>query len=129
MATGPFLELAVPMAAALERVHAMGTWHGDVRPRRFATRPDRTDITLLPPAVDANDLPYMAPEQTGRMNRRPDPRSDLYSLGIIFYEMLAGRRPFEASTPLEWVHCHVAQSPPPLSAVVPDIPAALRRGL
>jgi PAS domain S-box-containing protein len=77
----------------------------------------------------AGTLAYMAPEQTGRMNRSIDSRSDLYSLGVTFYEMLTGALPFKASDPLEWVHCHIARQPvapdqyakeipPPLSAIV-----------
>ena len=53
----------------------------------------------------------MAPEQTGRVNRSIDSRSDLYSLGVTFYEMLTGRLPFTASDPMEWVHCHIARQP------------------
>ena len=53
----------------------------------------------------------MAPEQTGRMNRSIDSRSDLYSLGVTFYEMLTGSLPFTASDPMEWVHCHIARQP------------------
>ena len=53
----------------------------------------------------------MAPEQTGRVNRSIDSRTDLYSLGVTFYEMLTGSLPFTASDPMEWVHCHVARQP------------------
>jgi PAS domain S-box-containing protein len=62
-----------------------------------------------PPEVIAGTLAYMAPEQTGRMNRSIDSRSDLYSLGVTFYEMLTGGLPFAASDPMEWVHCHIAR--------------------
>ncbi|HTN90314.1 MAG TPA: AAA family ATPase, partial [Sorangium sp.] len=68
---------------------------------------------------------YMAPEQTGRMNRWIDERTDLYSLGVTFYEMLTGTSPFQASDPVAWVHCHIAQKPQPPHAVVPSIPPAL----
>jgi serine/threonine protein kinase len=61
--------------------------------------------------VIAGTLAYMAPEQTGRMNRSTDSRSDLYSLGVTFYEMLTGELPFTASDPMEWVHCHIARRP------------------
>ena len=65
----------------------------------------------------------MAPEQTGRMNRSIDSRSDLYSLGVTLYQMLTGRLPFTASDPMEWVHCHIARQPVPPSERVKDIPA------
>jgi serine/threonine protein kinase len=64
-----------------------------------------------PPELIAGTLAYMAPEQTGRMNRSIDSRSDLYSLGVTLYEMLIGDLPFMASDPMEWVHCHIARQP------------------
>ena len=67
----------------------------------------------------------MAPEQTGRVNRSIDSRSDLYSLGVTFYEMLTGSLPFTASDPMEWVHCHIARQPPAPSERVRDVPAAV----
>ena len=66
-----------------------------------------------PPEIIAGTLAYMAPEQTGRMNRSIDIRSDLYSLGITLYQMLTGHLPFDAADPLEWVHCHIARQPTP----------------
>ena len=67
----------------------------------------------------------MAPEQTGRMNRSIDARSDLYSLGVTFYEMLTGALPFTASDPMEWVHCHIARQPMPPDERVTGIPGPL----
>ncbi|MGA3227198.1 MAG: protein kinase [Acidobacteriaceae bacterium] len=66
-----------------------------------------------PPEFLAGTLAYMAPEQTGRMNRSIDSRCDLYSLGVTLYEMLTGKLPFAASTPMEWVHCHLARQAVP----------------
>src|SRR5262245_14910470 len=65
------------------------------------------------PEVIAGTLAYMAPEQTGRMNRSVDSRSDLYALGVTFYELLTGALPFSASDPMEWIHCHIARQPVP----------------
>ena len=68
----------------------------------------------------------MAPEQTGRMNRSIDARSDLYSLGVTFYEMLTGTLPFTAADPMEWVHCHIARQPMPPDERVERHPGAGR---
>ncbi|HVH78464.1 MAG TPA: AAA family ATPase [Stellaceae bacterium] len=73
----------------------------------------------------AGTLAYMAPEQTGRMNRSIDSRSDLYSLGVTFYQMLTGVLPFTAADPMEWVHCHVARQPVPPAQRRPDVPLVI----
>src|SRR5262249_56733289 len=78
-----------------------------------------------PPEVIAGTLAYMAPEQTGRMNRSIDSRSDLYSLGVTFYEMLVGALPFAAGDPMEWVHCHIAKLAVAPSARRSEIPEPL----
>ena len=67
----------------------------------------------------------MAPEQTGRVNRSIDSRSDLYSLGVTFYEMLTGSLPFTASDPMEWVHCHIARQPAAPSERLRSVPGAV----
>src|SRR4029077_6334972 len=77
------------------------------------------------PEFIAGTLPYMAPEQTGRMNRSIDSRSDLYALGVTLYEMLIATRPFTASEPLEWVHCHIARVPVPPHERVTSVPAPI----
>ena len=77
----------------------------------IASQLPRERQILEPPEVIAGTLAYMAPEQTGRMNRSIDSRSDLYSLGITLYQMLTGSLPFVASEPIEWIHCHIARTP------------------
>src|SRR5262249_3920790 len=75
----------------------------------------------------AGTLPYMAPEQTGRMNRSIDSRSDLYSLGVTLYEMLTGSLPFSARDSMEWVHCHIARRPVPPVERSAGVPTQLSR--
>ena len=75
----------------------------------------------------AGTLAYMAPEQTGRMNRSIDSRSDLYALGVTLYETLTGSLPFTASDPMEWVHCHIARKPVAPSEWLANVPAPSKR--
>src|SRR5208282_5238718 len=82
---------------------------------------------IQPPETVAGTLAYMAPEQTGRMNRSIDSRSDLYSLGGTFYQMLTGSLPFAASDPMEWVHCHIARQPAPPDERIETVPAPVSR--
>ena len=91
----------------------------------IASRLPRERQSPEPPEVIAGTLAYMAPEQTGRMNRSIDSRSDLYSLGVTFYEMLTGALPFKAADPMEWVHCHIARQPVPPDEYAAEIPAPL----
>ncbi len=72
-------------------------------------------------------LAYLSPEQSGRMNRSVDYRTDLYALGITLYRLLAGRLPFPSRDPLELLHCHIARQPPPLSQVAPHVPVIVER--
>src|SRR5256884_3441041 len=122
-----FLRLAIGLAAALGRVHQHGLIHKDIKPANalvnaatgqvwltgfgIASRLPRERQSPEPPECIAGTVAYMAPEQTGRMNRSVDSRSDLYSLGVTLYEMLTGSLPFTASDPMEWVHCHIARQP------------------
>jgi PAS domain S-box-containing protein len=124
-----FLRIAIGLSTALRRLHEHGIIHKDIKPANVMVDPTSHQVWLTgfgiasdlprerqapePPETVAGTLAYMAPEQTGRMNRSIDSRSDLYSLGVTLYEMLTGVLPFAASDPLEWVHCHIARQPAP----------------
>ena len=138
---GRFLPLAIGIAKALGKVHQRGLIHKDLKPShilvncadaevRFtgfgiASRAPRERQAPEPPEFIAGTLAYMAPEQTGRMNRSIDSRSDLYALGVSFYQMLTGSLPFIASDAMEWVHCHVARWPVPPAERFKGIPDAV----
>src|SRR5260370_21061068 len=127
MELGRFLRLAINLAPALGNPHHPAPLHKASKPANIlvesasnkvwftgfgiASRLPRERQAAEPPEVIAGTLAYMAPEQTRRMNRSIDSRSDLYSLGVTFYEMLSGVLPFQASDPMEWVHCHIARQP------------------
>jgi PAS domain S-box-containing protein len=122
-----FLRLAIGLSAAIDHMHERGIIHKDIKPANvlvdpvtgqcwlrgfgIASRLPRERQPAEPPEFLAGTLAYMAPEQTGRMNRCVDCRSDLYALGVTLYEMLTGSLPFTASDPMEWVHCHIARKP------------------
>jgi predicted ATPase/signal transduction histidine kinase len=145
MQTGEFLRVALALCGALGRLHGRGLIHKDIKPSNvlvnsatgqvwltgfgIASRLPRERQPIAPPEFIAGTLAYMAPEQTGRVNRSIDSRSDLYSLGVTLYEMATGTLPFAASDPMEWVHCHIARQavspterqrevPEPISAII-----------
>ncbi len=141
-----FLRLSIELAQELSKIHAAHIIHRDIKPANilFDAKSNRAWFTGFGFGIashsdietrsEANSeeltgtFGYMAPEQTGRMNRSVDFRSDLYSLGISFYEMLTGILPFTASDPMEWIHCHVARTPRPITeqgAHIPDPLAAI----
>ena len=136
-----FLRIAISLAGALRQVHARGLIHKDIKPANIlvdaasggvwltgfgiASRLPRERQAPAPPEMIAGTLAYMAPEQTGRMNRSVDSRSDLYALGVTFYEMLTGQLPFTAADPMEWVHCHIARQPVPPNERVAGVPGPL----
>ncbi len=139
MEIGRFLRIAVGIAAALGKLHRQSLIHKDIKPAnilvnttndevrltgfRVASRLARERQSVEAPEVIGGTLAYMAPEQTGRMNRSIDSRSDLYSFGVTLYEMLTGSLPFTASDPMEWVHCHIARKPVPPSDRLDTVPA------
>ncbi|WIW44911.1 AAA family ATPase [Bradyrhizobium sp. 62B] len=135
-----FLQLAIGIVAAVGKMHQRGLVHKDIKPGNIlvsndgavrltgfgvASRIPRERQPPDPPQFIAGTLPYMAPEQTGRMNRSIDSRSDLYALGVTFYQMLTGSLPFNAVDAMEWIHCHVARRADPPDERVSGIPQVL----
>ncbi len=137
-----FLQLAVAIATALARLHERGLIHKDLRPANILVDEGGggtvrlTGFGIASPAPREHDpvgshdgaigsYQYMAPEQTGRMNRSIDLRTDLYALGVTFYEMLTGALPFAAADPLGWMHSHVARTPVPPDERQPSVPPQL----
>ena len=128
LALARLLRVAISLAKVVGHVHRQGLIHKDIKPANvlvdgddnvwltgfgIASRTPHERQAPEPPEIIAGTLAYMAPEQTGRMNRSIDIRSDLYSLGVTLYQMLTGHLPFDAADPLEWVHCHIARQPAP----------------
>ena len=136
------LRLAAAMAASLEAVHAQGLVHRRLGPGAFLVKPkgQRVWLTHLggceasmggPPsdfdALDPADLPWVSPELTGRAGQNIDERSDLYSLGALFFALFSGRLPLQARGPRGWVQQHLAVRPPSLASVAPGVPPTLGR--
>ena len=135
-----FLSLAIFLASTLGEIHRRGVIHKDLKPSNLILTPqgegsiiDFGSATLqrvehvdaaVPHFLDGT-LAYMSPEQTGRMNRAVDYRTDFYSLGITFYELLTGSLPFQARDVLGWFHAHLASHPPPPHELVASVPRAL----
>jgi len=135
------LRLAVQLADTIAALHQRGIIHNDANPNNIlvdrptgrATLVDFSIASRLPfeqrqprqPGVLQGTIAYMSPEQTGRMNRDVDYRTDFYSLGVTLYEMLTGKLPFESADPLEVVHCHIARVPLAPSALDRAIPGPL----
>ncbi|NEP58335.1 MAG: AAA family ATPase [Symploca sp. SIO2G7] len=133
-----FLPLAIQIVQILEGLYLYRVIHKDIKPQNILINPQTKQVklidfsisSLLPresqeivnPNVLEGTLAYISPEQTGRMNRGIDYRTDFYSLGVTFYELLTGQLPFSSTEPMELVHCHIARKPTPPSEVVAAIP-------
>ncbi|MDD5284954.1 MAG: AAA family ATPase, partial [Desulfuromonadaceae bacterium] len=141
MEPSAFLKIAIEVAKTLAELHAHQIIHKDIKPSNIIVNPSSgltkiTDFgissrlqqqyytTVISDSFEGSVI-YMSPEQTGRMNRAVDYRTDFYSAGVSFYELLTGQLPFQAKDQLGWVHCHIARPPPHPHLVDPEIPEAL----
>jgi len=135
------LDLAIALARIIGRIHAAGVVHRDINPQNIVYEPtSRTaklidfDIATHAPSTTSDaassrafegTLRYMAPEQTGRLNRGVDARSDLYSLGITLHELFTGQPAVDGDDALAIVHAHIAVKPPRIDAIDPAIPSVV----
>ncbi len=136
-----FLDYAIKLAKIVGSVHANGVIHKDIKPSNFLYNEGSCEFKLIDfhlasclqrqeqgavsPGLLEGSLPYISPEQTGRMNRGIDYRSDYYSLGVTLYEMATGQHPFNAGDAIGWVHCHIAKTPPSIRSLRPDFPLVI----
>ncbi len=136
-----FFSIGASLAETLNHLHAIPIIHKDIKPSNIIIHPETQDVkltdfniaiplpfeypTLQNPNVIEGTFAYMSPEQTGRMNRYLDHRSDLYSLGVTFYEMLTGQLPFTSTDPLALIHSHLAESPIPPHDLCSTIPVSV----
>ncbi|OUL20816.1 histidine kinase [Nostoc sp. RF31YmG] len=136
-----FLPIALQLLDTLHQLHQQHVIHKDIKPANILIHPETKQIKLIDFSIasllpretkeiqSANGLEgtlaYLSPEQTGRMNRGIDYRSDFYSLGVTFFELLSGQLPFESHEPMELVHCHIAKLPPFVCDFNRDLPLIL----
>ena len=137
------LKIAVSLTGILNEVHQQGILHKMISPLNIfvdpasrtvkltgfglATRLPRENLTTLSPQLSGETLPYISPEQTGRMNRALDYRSDFYSLGATLYELFSGRVPFQSREAMEIIHAHIARQPVFPDKMAPHLPKTLSR--
>ena len=137
------LKVAVSLIGILKEVHRQGILHKMINPFNIfvdpgsgniklsgfglATRLPKENLTTLSPQLTGETLPYISPEQTGRMNRVLDYRSDFYSLGVTLYELFSGRVPFHSREAMEIIHAHIARQPPSPDEIEPQVPGVLSR--
>ncbi len=138
-----FLQIAIQIAEALAGIHGANIIHKDINPSNILFNPKTRQVKIIDfgissiftkespvlknPDILEGTLAYISPEQTGRMNRSLDYRTDFYSLGATFYTILTERLVFESRDPLELVHCHIAREPIVPYAINPSIPEILSR--
>ncbi|MBW4685719.1 MAG: AAA family ATPase [Komarekiella atlantica HA4396-MV6] len=136
-----FLQIGIHITQALGELHQNYILHKDIKPQNLLVNEETHQVKVIDFSISSllskekhklsnpdlleGTLAYMSPEQTGRMNRSVDYRTDFYSLGVTFYEMLTGRLPFNVTDPMELVHCHIARQPVPVNQLMPEIPEAI----
>ncbi|MDY7225328.1 trifunctional serine/threonine-protein kinase/ATP-binding protein/sensor histidine kinase [Hyalangium rubrum] len=140
LALSRFLVVAHSLATTLAEIHSRNVIHKDIKPSNIILEPSGEarlidfglatlqkleHLEAAPAHLIEGTLAYMSPEQTGRMNRAVDYRTDFYSLGVTLYELLTGKRPFQGRDALEWFHAHMAQAPVPPHELNPQVPPAL----
>ncbi len=135
------LAIALQIAEILQELHQARVIHKDIKPANLLIHPESKQLKLIDFSIASllpketqdiknpkgleGTLAYLAPEQTGRMNRGIDYRADFYALGVTFYELLTGTLPFSSNDPLELVHCHIAKLPVPPHQINPTIPLVI----
>ena len=138
---GEILAIALQLADTLHHLHQQRVIHKDIKPANVLIHPDSKQVwlidfsiaSLLPRETQSLQSPkslegtlvYLAPEQTGRMNRTIDYRTDFYALGVTLYELLTGQLPFASDDPLELIHHHMTTHPPVAHGLNPDVPPIL----
>jgi len=122
-----FLNLTISITEILNQLHQLNIIHKNINPSNILWNQESDELKLIDFGISAvlsheiaaiqnpnefeGTLSYISPEQTGRMNRIIDYRTDMYSLGVTFYEIMTGHLPFESNDPMELIHCHIAKTP------------------
>lgn len=141
MSLDNYLKTAITLAETIGAIHREGICHRDIKPQNILVNPETGDVRitdfgissiitheneeLYNPGVIEGTIFYMSPEQTGRMNRTVDYRTDIYSIGITLYEMATGNPPFVSDDPMEIIFSHMAKTPQSVSMINPEIPEML----
>ncbi|MCP4670883.1 MAG: AAA family ATPase, partial [Desulfobacula sp.] len=136
-----FLELAIELTSAIEQVHSKEIIHRDINPSNIIWNTGNNKLKIIDFGIASSHssekaairkpeqlegtLAYLSPEQTGRINRTIDKRTDVYSMGVTFYEMISGQLPFTSTDNMELVHCHIAKMPTPVNEINPKVPAVI----